>query len=73
MEKILNERVTEEVVKDLAARLIHGYEKYKVTLDREDLTHRQWLQHAYEEALDLAKYLKRAILQIDDGKNNISP
>ena len=30
-------------------------------MDRNDLTHKEWLQHAYEEALDMALYLKKAI------------
>jgi len=25
------------------------------------LSHKEWLQHAYEEALDMAIYLKRAM------------
>jgi hypothetical protein len=28
-------------------------------MDRTDLTREQWIQHAYEEALDLALYLKK--------------
>jgi hypothetical protein len=30
-------------------------------MDRTDLDEEQWLQHAYEEALDLAIYLKKII------------
>jgi len=33
------------------------------------LTERQWLQHAYEEALDLSIYLKR-LMQEMDAKNS---
>lgn len=42
-----------------------GVEKYGVTVDDANLTHKQWLQHAYEEALDLAIYLKRMMSQIE--------
>ena len=42
-----------------------GIAKYGVTLDRTDLTLRDWLQHAYEETLDQANYLKRAIIELD--------
>jgi len=30
-------------------------------MDRTDLSEQDWLQHAYEEALDLAIYLKKII------------
>lgn len=49
-----------------------GVKKYGVMLNRTDLCHRDWLQHALEEALDMANYLQAAIQQIDrerdDGK-----
>ena len=38
-----------------------GLMKYGTTVDRTDLTQAQWLQHAYEEALDLAIYLKKVM------------
>jgi hypothetical protein len=53
--------VVAEVRADLLARSAAGIAKYGVTLDRKDLGHAQWLQHGYEEALDLACYLKRAM------------
>ena len=53
--------VVEEVRDDLLRRSQTGISKYGVTLDRTDLSHREWLQHAYEEALDHALYLKRAM------------
>ena len=48
-----------EVVVDLIMREKKGYNEYKKTMDRDDLSHREWIQHAYEEALDLALYLKK--------------
>jgi hypothetical protein len=58
MSKLLN-----EVIKDLNEREARGLETYGTTMDRTDLTEKQWLQHAYEEALDLALYLKKLINQ----------
>lgn len=43
----------------LRARAAAGLEKYGVDLTRGDLTQEQWIQHAIEEALDLANYLQR--------------
>lgn len=46
---------------DLERRSYFGIKKYNTTLDRTDLTEIDWLNHAYEEALDLALYLKKTI------------
>jgi len=43
-----------------------GLKKYGVTTERKDLTHKQWLIHAQEEAMDLAIYLQRIISDLDD-------
>ncbi|AMW36145.1 hypothetical protein [Xanthomonas phage XAJ2] len=45
-----------------------GINKYGVTLAAAGLTRRQLLQHALEEALDLANYLQAELMRIDaDG------
>lgn len=57
--------ITEAVRADLLARSAAGFAKYGTTLARTDLDLRAWLQHAYEECLDQAQYLRRAIAEID--------
>lgn len=42
-----------------------GIAKYGTTTDRDDLSLRDWLQHALEETLDKAVYLRAAIASID--------
>jgi hypothetical protein len=49
------------VIAELKVREERGLSKYGTTMDRKDLTTKEWLQHAYEEALDLAVYLKKII------------
>ena len=49
------------VKEDLDRRAALGLKKYGVGLERTDLTEIDWIQHAYEEALDLACYLRRLI------------
>ncbi len=54
------------VIEDSVARKIQrraelGLQKYGVTVERTDLTRLQWLQHAQDEAMDLAVYLERLI------------
>lgn len=59
------DKVVEAVRADLLRRSQLGIKKYGMTLERTDLTLKQWLQHAYEETLDQANYLKRAIIEIE--------
>lgn len=54
-----------EVCKDIAERQQRGIAKYGTTVRDNPLALRQWLQHALEECLDQAIYLKRAIEEID--------
>ena len=56
-----------EVRKDIAERQHGGIAKYNTTVRDNPLSLRQWLQHAYEECLDQAVYLKRAMEEIDRG------
>lgn len=48
-----------DVIKEIAERSEAGLAKYGTTMDRTDLVASDWVQHAYEEALDMAIYLKR--------------
>ena len=62
-EKYFNmSQVTEQVINDIQQRELKGIETYGTTMDREDLTQDQWLQHAYEEALDFVIYLRKLII-----------
>ena len=60
----MTDPVIEAVCADLRERSAVGLRKYKVGLDRTDLALVDWLQHAYEEALDMANYLKRSIMEL---------
>lgn len=64
---------TEElVIRDIKLRQQLGLKKYGTSVANNPLELKQWLQHAYEEALDFAVYLKRTQQEIqrreDDGK-----
>lgn len=55
----------------LLQRSIVGLQKYGVTTSDSKISVRDWLQHALEEALDLANYLQAAISKLDEeGKAN---
>ncbi len=66
----MKDLITDAVRKDLLDRSTLGIKKYGTTLDRNSSDLRYWLNHAYEEALDHAQYLKRAIMEIDSKNGN---
>ena len=53
------------VCEDIARRQALGVKKYGTTVRENPLTLKQWLQHAFEETLDQAVYLKRAIEELE--------
>jgi len=62
---MIKDKIVESVREDLLQRSQTGIRKYGVTLDRSDLSLKDWLQHAYEECLDQANYLKRSIVELE--------
>lgn len=63
--------IIELVCKDLLQRSQIGIAKYGTTLARTDLSLKDWLQHAYEECLDQANYLKRSIVELEAKESAI--
>jgi hypothetical protein len=55
--------ITWSVMEDLASRAKRGVDKYNTTLAENN--HQNMLQHAYEEALDMAQYLKKEITTLN--------
>ena len=66
---IKTDSVVDAVIDEHIKRAEMGREKYGQTLDRTDLSVIDYLQHAKEEAMDLALYLEKTI-QMLKGKNN---
>jgi hypothetical protein len=54
-------RILYSIIDDLLIREDKGLKEYGTTMDRTDLSEEDWLQHAYEESLDLSIYLKKII------------
>lgn len=61
----MTDRITRTLQAELEARAARGVMKYGTTLGDAPLSLRDVLQHAKEEALDLAAYLQRAIDDLD--------
>jgi len=54
-----------KVCHDIGLRQQLGIRKYGTTVREKSLPLDEWLQHAYEECLDQAIYLKRAMEEMD--------
>lgn len=52
-------KIEEKVIEQIRERSEVGKNKYGVTMERTDLTLLEWVQHAQEEAMDLAVYLEK--------------
>lgn len=61
--------VVQMVIAEFRERSRRGIDKYGTTLQENELSLEQWLQHAKEEAMDQALYLQRAINEIRSKKN----
>jgi len=57
------------VAERMKQRALHGLNKYGVTCARTDLTEAQWLNHAQEEAMDLAVYLNRLMTDLKKAQS----
>jgi hypothetical protein len=59
--RFMPDSIVQKVQQEMNTRAEMGYNKYKQTLDRTDLSVIDYLQHAKEEAMDLALYLEKTI------------
>jgi hypothetical protein len=58
----MDSKILSAVIEDMRRREAKGKEEYKTTLDRTDLKQDEWMEYAYEEALDLSLYLKKIMI-----------
>ena len=59
MNQEIKDQVVLAVMAKYAERSATGLKKYGTTLDREDLTLEQWINHLQEELMDATLYLER--------------
>ena len=57
----MTDTITPALQAELEARAAVGMTKYGISVSDRPLSRLEWLQHAKEEALDLAVYLQRLI------------
>ena len=58
--------IEERVIDRIRERAMRGWKTYGATMDRQDLSRREWLLHAQEEALDLAVYLEKLMRELPE-------
>lgn len=63
--------VVNDVVNKYKDRANTGLEKYNTTLDREDLTELQWLNHLQDELMDASLYVQKLKQIIEKRKNSL--
>ena len=54
-----NDSIVEEVIDLFRKRSEEGFKKYGTTLDRDDLSETEWIQHLQEELMDAILYLTK--------------
>jgi hypothetical protein len=55
----MKDGIVKRVIKAFKRRSERGLEKYGTTLDRNDLTNLEWLQHLQEELMDATLYIEK--------------
>jgi hypothetical protein len=55
----MTDAITEAVVAQLRTRAEKGKSKYGTTMERDDLTFTQWIQHLQEELMDAVVYIEK--------------
>jgi len=61
--------IEEKVIEKIRQRAELGLNKYNTTMERTDLTLKEWINHAMEEAMDLSVYLQRILIMLDSLDN----
>jgi hypothetical protein len=68
IEKLKQDPIVETVVTKFQQRSEAGIKKYGTTLDRNDLTEKEWFTHLQEELMDATLYVERILKALDERK-----
>jgi len=63
---MIKDQIIKKVVDKLTSRSEIGIQKYGTTLDRDDLTLLNWLNHLQEELMDACGYIEKIIALIEE-------
>ena len=59
------DKITNQVIEDLKSRSDRGIKKYNTTLDRNDLSLHEWLEHLKQELMDATLYIQKLQKEIE--------
>lgn len=59
-----------QICDEFVRRSEHGFKKYGVTTERNDLSFEQWVQHLKEELMDAVVYIHKVQHEIRRTKND---
>ena len=59
-----------QICDEFVRRSEHGFKKYGVTTERNDLSFEQWIQHLKEELMDAVVYIHKVQREIIRTKND---
>ena len=62
---VYSDAIVESLIQEYRIRSLKGIAKYGTTLEDNNLSLYKWLQHAKEEAMDMALYLHKAQKQLN--------
>ena len=60
----VNDSIVDSIKEKYQSRSEVGIKKYNKTLDRDDLTEKEWLTHLQEELMDATLYIEKLITLI---------
>ena len=55
----MTDTIVQSVIDQFRTRAEEGKRKYGITMDRNDLTDMEWIQHLQEELMDAVVYLEK--------------
>lgn len=55
----MTDSIVQSVIDQFRTRAEEGKRKYGITMDRNDLTDMEWIQHLQEELMDAVVYLEK--------------
>jgi hypothetical protein len=64
----MTDTIVQSVIEQFKQRSEAGQSKYGTTLDRDDLTTEEWIEHAKQELMDAVLYLEKLKQKINQSK-----
>lgn len=70
-ETYIKDSIVESIINQFKQRSEVGIKKYNTTLDRNDLSTLEWIEHAKQEAMDFILYLEKLKSEVTNLKKSL--